>query len=917
MAGKDGSLTVPLSDLEAAPSRPSGNAQGTLTVPLNQLQATEGDGTLTVPISELTSASTPGPGATPAAQPGVVHRFLKGASETIPSVVPETATQQAEETFFGPNLYPAVEFLRGATVGQGPALQNEYHKALQAKAEGRTIPMIVHAAASGVPWIGPLVGGIASDIERGNYAGAAGTAVGFGTQIAMAKLAFPGETAPGEPPAQSWVQRLVSRFGTESRIKANQQIQGTIGELSSEASPTGVSAPRQLATRAQRALVSGEATEAQQARAAELAQAQERATAERALQERQAARRVGEERDIQSLSKPYGGPATEQPYNVGQQIASAIRGTRVDLPKLVENVGYQLLDEEAMKAGVRPQLSETTLAAQKAVAPETLADALGASAVNPQAIDLGRSLLGATDLDTASRLTTARNALGQGMYGRDYGSLGPFEQSNVNALIKLKGGEFGFDTGMSFGEVRRVLSGVNRGIAKLRAQGADVAGSPTLRALQMYKTGLDSDLAKSLEGHPELQGLYSDMKAITTERKGFLTQSSFVKRLLQTDRPLPYEDIVKEITRPQEESNIRAMMSGTEPGPATKAGIARFAARDEVQNANKLMGMAGDAARQRIRQAAVTDILEEAHNPRTGYVDYGRALDHLANHPGYRSIFGKEFNGIQTQLRDAYTRQLTAQAAEDAQADALKRPPLPGTPAPAQAADNFGRFLKGMARDGNPKTTLNSVLTDPRFAERTDRLVGQNTTLRSLVGKALLDRIAEQNTRGGLLNPVSYASDFRAAEPQLRRFLTPDQIGPLTEMTDALQSIGMKLRAAGNERVAMTERVGPLRLWGLAPHVMEVLTGNPANELAIRPEQIMRLTRNPQLVEAFTRTATMTPRGMSPLHSIYVPAAAVAERRGRGVDLSKPVPVQMEQRPPFTPASAMSSPPPGVDAPTQ
>ncbi len=795
--------------------------------------------------------------------PGAVHRFMKGMAETLPSLTPETPTQQAEAVAFGPNLYPAVEFLRGATIGQWPALQAEAQKAEEAKKQGRIASELVHAVASGIPILGPLAGGIASEIQRGNLAGAAGTAAGVALQGKLIGRLAGGGGALDTPPeglAKYEIPRSVGEVRGSPMLKSMESVAGKTavgrGLMTQflqdrldgiQAWVNDLTGKPQMTPEQTETAIGGKARVAL-------------GTA-----------RTGAQQSVSDLAQRITNRPEVAASTAGDLIMKSVRGQFNATQQLAGALHEQVADF-ARDNNLTAKLDSTGAAFTKYG--DQYRNALSQVA---SPIPAGmRSMLQAGEeaaQPSLGQLPAAKAVMDQLQLGSDFSRLSPVEQRLVTQIV---GGEMPEGAGqVPFNSLKVARTGV-----RMMREAAEKAGNrPAANVLLNVERGMTADMRNSLAGNPDMLATWNKANALTRQKYNVFIRNRFIQSMVRNADPVAAEDVVTKLMQPGEETNINALAKALQ-GDARAKSVAARAMLD-------------------VARRNATTFGDDAPGVAASRLNASRMLNSLENRPGFRTLLGDE-------AYNAVKRQLQSQSAN------LETGPK----------GRFTTFLKDVSQMSSGAVAEN-VLKDTDFASQLGKLSMGDTRLRQAVAADTFGKLLDKATQRGdfgqdftSFDPVEFAHQYRAARPALAQFVDPKVLSDYDQFAEGMRRLELGSRRAGQASGEMAGTFHTLGVgYSLVRAVLDALSfkfGGVATNLGFiyAPRMFLKIALDPRFSGLMARGLTMTPEQLarSGIVGKLVPAASYVSNQQ---SMTQPVAVPTEQRPAFTPG-AMGSPPSGL-----
>jgi hypothetical protein len=525
------------------------------------------------------------------------------------------------------------------------------------------------------------------------------------------------------------------------------------------------------------------------------------------------------------------------PRQLGRQIRSAMRTASIRLPRAIEKRGYEALYSMADNAGIVVPLEETSRVAGQLFHAETPAILTGLPTIKWTTAKAEQVIAGRPEFGT----DVAQ------LVGGTRGQALPMRQ--IAKILGISESELSTN---SLRDVRKLLEGINQRIADL--QGVAVAGSPELRALETLKGGVEHDIGSALKPHPELQGLYDDVKGVTTERKGVTSRQRTTKKILTRIEPTPPERIPGIVTATGAETIPGQVTSAMSIGPATRAALSRYKDDPVVARLAQRAEAMTKAAKLKLGKYSVRQVI--VAGDMGGEWDAAKALRYMEERPALAKHMGHEtYDGLKVGLEAQARAQAEVKTAADLKA-------LESTLSDDEAefkASHFGRVVNSIAQQESLPKSYDYLLAEPsRVAEVTRMLpeAGQ----RAALAHGMFDRLVERATRpDGVFNAAEWAKLWQTYSPSIRA----TQAAQVTEILDSLamtlNTLSRGLSYKVPTMISTTERAGPFRIWGLGQPLVEFLTNKPSHELAIQPRHILAISRDPHLKDLF-REAVALPR---------------------------------------------------------
>ena len=534
------------------------------------------------------------------------------------------------------------------------------------------------------------------------------------------------------------------------------------------------------------------------------------------------------EAHAEELRKAIPAPALREAptdYALGRDVRNAIYRQRVRLPKAIEAKGYTDLYRLTKEAGVAVSLQDSIATAAKLLPPEKEALSVSSSAIASPTITTARRLAGKAEEEPAM-----------------------FASEEPET--------------MSFEQAHNIVKGLNKRISSFYTSGKNVEGDPTLRALQVIRSSIEGDMTRALDAHPELQSLWGDLKSVTAERKAF-SQQPVVRSMLKKTGATPAERIPRMMQQPGAETIPRRIEQGLEVGAEAQHGLDLFPTSENLETLRVRSAALADRAKTNLGKSAVNRVIREGGKE----FDPSKSLDFLEGNPAIQRQMGTEtYNAVKNEL----TRRVETSIVRKATADALETgvKDVYGKSQADFLASSYGSFLKKMSKTANPNDAMDLFISSPGSVDMAVRLTADNPEIKPVLARGMVDRIVEKasspsvDPSANVFDAVDFAQRYAAARPSIEKLVSQDELVHLDNLTGSISKLSQKLSYKGIQGMhpAISEKMpGGLYIRGLAPNIVEAFTGKPSNQLLIRPTMIMKISRDPRLIELLGKVASNPP----------------------------------------------------------
>ena len=287
----------------------------------------------------------------------------------------------------------------------------------------------------------------------------------------------------------------------------------------------------------------------------------------------------------------------------------------------------------------------------------------------------------------------------------------------------------------------------------------------------------------------------------------------------------------------------------------------------DIQTLAKRSNLLAKRTKTELGRSAVARVIKQGGKD----FDPAKALEYLEASPALEKQMGTEaYQFMQSDL----TRRVQSQVTRKAEADLLETANKEAINQGKQGIDaekakflasSYGQFLQSMGRTTNPNKALDTLISNPQSVDVAVQLMKDSPEIKPVLARGMVDRLIEKSSdpsgsgAANVFNSADFSRRYATARPSLVKLVSPEELATLDSLSDSISKLSQRIafRGTSGTHPAISERLpGGLYLRGLMPNVVEAITGKPANELAIRPVHIMKISRDLRLADLFGQVAS-------------------------------------------------------------